>query len=163
MLLKGSCHCGGVTFSLRSAHPVPYQRCYCGICRKQQGGAGCAINLSGDAASLKVKGGAHIATYHARIREPGRRTRVSQAERAFCKTCGSALWLFSSDYPELIHPFASAIDTPLPEPPQSTHIMLAFKPGWVRADVRDGDLTFDGYPEESIAGWHQRHGLEEKA
>jgi len=38
MQLEGSCHCGAVSFSLTSAHPYPYQRCYCSICRKTQGG-----------------------------------------------------------------------------------------------------------------------------
>ncbi|NWC98411.1 GFA family protein, partial [Pseudomonas sp. P7779] len=49
MQLEGSCHCGAVSFSLESAHPYPYQRCYCSICRKTQGGGGYAINLGGDA------------------------------------------------------------------------------------------------------------------
>ena len=163
MRLEGSCQCGAVTFNVRSPHPVPYQRCYCSICRKQQGGGGFAINLSGDAGTLEVKGRDNITLYHAHVRNPGEPPRVSGAERAFCKVCGTALWLFSSDYPELIHPFASAIDTPLPEAPESTHIMLAFKPDWVAADIHDGDLTFDTYPEESIAEWHQRHGMERKA
>lgn len=56
MHLEGSCHCGEVTFSLDSAHPYPYQRCYCSICRKTQGGGGYAINLGGDATTLKVRG-----------------------------------------------------------------------------------------------------------
>lgn len=159
MRLKGSCQCGAVGFSLRSAHPVPYQRCYCAVCRKQQGSGGYAVNLSGDAASLKVKG--QVAIHHAKVRNPGRRMHVSGAERAFCAGCATALWLFSSDYPKLIHPFASAIDTDLPVPPQTTHIMLAFKPGWVRPDIRKGDMTFAGYPDESIADWHRRHGLED--
>jgi hypothetical protein len=50
-----------VSFSLTSAH-LPYQRCYCSICRKTQGGGGYAINLGGDAASLKVRGRKHIAS-----------------------------------------------------------------------------------------------------
>ncbi len=56
MQLEGSCHCGAVSFTLDSAHPYPYQRCYCSICRKTQGGGGFAINLGGDAQSLKVRG-----------------------------------------------------------------------------------------------------------
>src|SRR3546814_8175830 len=36
--LDGSCRCGAVRFSARSHTPVPYQLCYCSICRKQQGG-----------------------------------------------------------------------------------------------------------------------------
>jgi hypothetical protein len=65
MHLEGSCHCGAVTFSLTSQHPYPYQRCYCSICRKTQGGGGYAINLAGEAQSLKVQGRKHISIYHA--------------------------------------------------------------------------------------------------
>ena len=45
MLLEGSCHCGAVRFKLRSAHPYPFNLCYCSICRKPAGGGGYAINL----------------------------------------------------------------------------------------------------------------------
>jgi hypothetical protein len=44
MDVHGSCHRGAVRFSLRSLQAVPYQRCYCSICRKTQGG-GYAISL----------------------------------------------------------------------------------------------------------------------
>lgn len=76
MQLEGSCHCGAVSFSLESAHPYPYQRCYCSICRKTQGGGGYAINLGGDARSLKVRGRKLISIYHARMKEPGQRRRT---------------------------------------------------------------------------------------
>jgi hypothetical protein len=33
MLLKGSCHCGAVHFSVESEHPYPFNLCYCSICR----------------------------------------------------------------------------------------------------------------------------------
>ena len=160
MRLDGSCHCGAVRFSLQSAVPYPYQRCYCAICRKTQGGGGYAINLGGDARSLKVRGRKGIAVYRARIKEPGdKRAHASTAQRHFCQRCGSALWLFSPEWPELIHPFASAIDTPLPVPPEHTHLMLEFKAPWVELSVRPSDKLFDGYPKESIAQWHQRLGL----
>ena len=147
-------------FSLNTAHPSPYQLCYCSICRKTQGGGGYAINLGGDAASLKVTGRKHITIYHARIRNPGdKRARASTAERHFCSRCGSALWLFSPEWPELIHPFASAIDTPLPIPPARTHLMLDFKPDWVEVKPGRKDKTFGLYPAESIADWHERLGV----
>jgi len=162
MKLDGSCHCGAVHFSLLSAHPYPYQRCYCSICRKTQGGGGYAINLGGSAASLRVRGRAAISVYHAKLHEPGvKRASTSTAQRHFCKHCGSALWLFSPEWPDLIHPFASAIDTPLPVPPEHTHLMLAFKPDWVELAAGPADQMFDGYPEEAIAQWHERLGLEQ--
>jgi len=158
--LEGSCHCGAVRFSVRSPHPYPYQRCYCTVCRKTQGGGGWAINLSGEAATLRVHGREHIRIYHARIRNPeDKRAHRSTAERHFCGECGSALWLFSPEWPELVHPFASAIDTELPVPPEHTHLMLEFKPGWVEVEAGPRDLRFDRYPEESIADWHERLDL----
>ncbi len=160
MQLAGSCQCRAVRFGLRSRHAVPYQRCYCTLCRKTQGGGGYAVNLSGDSASLTVEGLEHITIYHGDIRNPGQPDRISTGERHFCKLCGTMLWLYDPAWPELIHPFASAIDTPLPVPPEHTHLMLASKPDWVEFDRRPGDLAFDHYPKESIAHWHQRHGLE---
>ncbi|MEM7225114.1 MAG: GFA family protein [Pseudomonadota bacterium] len=153
MKLEGSCHCGAVRFSLIAGSPVPYLHCYCTICRKTGGGGGYAINLGGDAASLKVEGEDQLSVYQAKIEgseEP------STARRHFCKKCGSALWVFDPRWPELIHPFASAIDTPLPTPPEQIHIMLDFKAPWV--EVPAGP-RFTEYPEESLAKWHARHGL----
>ena len=160
MILKGSCHCGAVRFHVRSLHPYPYQRCYCSVCRKTQGGGGYAINLSAEAKTLKVTGRKRIKLYHARIKNPeDARVHTSPAERAFCKDCGSALWLFSPEWPELIHPFASAIDTKLPVPPEHTHLMLAFKASWVEPQLGRRDKRFRHYPKESIADWHERLGL----
>jgi len=160
MQLEGSCHCGAVRFTLSSAHPYPYQRCYCSICRKTQGGGGYAINLAGDASSLKVTGRKNITVYHAKIRsDDSQRAHRSTAERHFCKHCASALWLFSPEWPELIHPFASAIDTPLPVPPEHTHLLLKYKAPWVEVQLGRNDLQFDEYPEESIAQWHERLNL----
>lgn len=161
MLLKGSCHCGAVSFSLRSKHPYPYQLCYCSICRKTQGGGGFAMNLGGDSASMKVKGAKHLSVYRARMKGSGdKRAHRSTGQRNFCSLCGSALWLYDPTWPELIHPFASAIDTKLPTPPARTHLMLDFKPDWVKPDIGRGDKKFGIYPKESIADWHRRHRVE---
>jgi len=160
MRLEGSCHCGKVRFSVESAHPYPYQRCYCSICRKTQGGGGYAINLSGDMATLKVRGEKHLKVYRARMKEPGEaRATRSPGQRHFCAECGSALWLWDPRWPELVHPFASAVDTELPVPPEHTHLMLAFKPKWVELEVGPRDRRHQQYPKESIAEWHERLGL----
>jgi len=160
MQLEGSCHCGAVHFSVSSATPYPYQRCYCSICRKTQGGGGYAINLGGDASTMKVKGADDISIYHAKFKSQGdERTHTSSGQRHFCRRCGSALWLYDPSWPEFIHPFASAIDTPLPIPPEHTHLMLDFKASWVEINVTKQDKQFDMYSEESIAEWHERLGL----
>jgi hypothetical protein len=160
MQLDGSCHCGAVRFTVSSATPYPYQRCYCSICRKTQGGGGYAINLGADANSMKVTGRDDISIYHAKLKRAGeQRTHASTAERHFCRRCGSALWLYDPEWPDLIHPFASAIDTPLPAAPERTHLLLEFKAPWVEPDIRPGDRHFQGFPKESIAQWHERLGL----
>ncbi|MES2228507.1 MAG: IS110 family transposase [Pseudomonadota bacterium] len=93
MHLDGSCHCGAVRFGLESASPVPCMHCHCSICRKTAGSGGFAINLGGDAATLKVRGRKHLGVYHAVLREPGERSRRSHAGRHFCLKCGSPLLL----------------------------------------------------------------------
>ena len=37
VVLKGSCHCRAVRFSVQSETPYPYLWCYCSICRKTDG------------------------------------------------------------------------------------------------------------------------------
>ncbi|TWG95459.1 hypothetical protein L598_000300000630 [Mesorhizobium sp. J18] len=160
VLLKGSCRCGAISFEVQSHTPVPYQRCYCSICRKQQGGGGYAINLGADARTLKIKGEKRLGLYRAEIEdEEHPHCDISTGERRFCRECGSALWLYDPTWPDLVHPFASAIDSDLPAPPSSVHLMLKYKASWVEPDIRDGDLMFDLYPEESIAQWHRRNGV----
>ena len=39
--------------------------------------------------------------------------------------------------------------------------MLGSKASWVPLHLGDSDQRFDVYPEESIAAWHQRLGLED--
>ncbi|WP_444926861.1 GFA family protein [Microbulbifer sp. TRSA002] len=158
MKLKGSCHCQSVKFSLNSRQPYPFNRCYCSICRKTAGGGGFAINLGADFQTLKVEGEEYLSIYQAEI---GIRSRESSgkspARRHFCSRCGSALWLWDPRWPELVHPFASAIDSELPVPPVRSHMMLDSAPGWAQPDIREGDEVFEGYPEESLAEWHQRN------
>jgi hypothetical protein len=160
MLLEGSCHCGAVQFTVESPHPFPFNVCYCSICRKTAGAGGSAINLSAKFDTLKVRGKVQIRSYRAKLTDPESGGIVeSPAERKFCGNCGSALWLWDPRWPELVHPHASAIDTELPIPPERTHLMLGSKPAWVKACVEEGDQTFDDYPEESIAEWHERLNL----
>jgi hypothetical protein len=158
MLLEGSCHCGAVRFRVESAQPVPYQRCYCSICRKTAGGSGSAINIGGDATTLEVDGREHVRIYQATIDRGGKRV-TSQHQRHFCGECGSHLWAFHPRWPELVHPLASAIDTALPEPPARVHMMVGSKASWATTDAREGDASFDEYPDQSLADWHRAHAV----
>ncbi|NBC35420.1 type I-B CRISPR-associated protein Cas8b1/Cst1 [Novosphingobium sp. FSY-8] len=70
----GACHCGAVTFTIRTdpAHSV---RCDCSICRRRGG-----IMLRCDAADLDILSGReHLATY---------RFGTQVAQHHFCRECG---------------------------------------------------------------------------
>ena len=160
MHLEGSCRCGAVGFAVESHTPVPYQLCYCSICRKQQGGGGYAINLGARSDSLEITGEQHLGLYRATIEdEEHEGCEVSTGERRFCTRCGSALWLYDPQWPELVHPFASAIDSDLPEPPSRVHLMLKYKANWVVPRIGPDDRVFDLYPEQSLEEWHKAQGL----
>lgn len=158
MRLEGSCHCGAVRFSLECSYPYPYQRCYCGICRKLGGGGGYLINLGGDARTLEVTGWAHVKTYRALVEQDGGPVRSKHA-RHFCGECGAHLWAKHEDWPDLVHPVAAAIDTELPPAFEHCHIMLGSKASWVPVEGTARDERFDGYPSASIAQWHESRGL----
>jgi len=155
MKLSGACHCRAVTFTVQSSEPVPFNRCYCEVCRKTAGAGGFAVNLAAVFETLSVEGRENISTYHARIPDADTgQIEVSTSERCFCKICGSALWLWSPDWPELLHPHASVIDTPLPLPTQRWHMMLGSAASWTQPCVRGTDREFDAYPDTSLAEWH---------
>ncbi|WGH79972.1 GFA family protein [Jannaschia ovalis] len=152
--LAGSCRCGAVAFTIASHTPHPFMRCYCGICRKLAGGGGYAVNIMGVTETLAIRG--EDRTKEIRIRVDGAPSRM---RRRFCAECGSALWGWHPDWPELTHPFASAIDTDLPVPPSRFHMMLDFKAPWVEPEIRDGDESFARYPDQSIEDWHRSRSL----
>jgi hypothetical protein len=132
-------------------------RCYCSICRKTAGGGGYTINLHADRRTLHVIGRSSL--FRAQIEDGHGGCKTSSGERHFCAACATALWVFSPDYPDLFHPFASAIDSALPKPPSLVHMMLASKASWVEPRIGPDDQCFDAYPKQSIEDWHRTHGL----
>jgi len=158
MKLEGSCHCGKVRFEVESPHPYPFNLCYCSACRKTAGSGGFAINLGGEAETLRVTGREHVRVYR-----PGHIDehdgKPSPQERHFCGGCGTALWVQDPRWPDLVHPHAGAVDTELPVPPDRNHLMLDFKPSWVPVHADPQDRRFQRYPDESIAKWHESRGL----
>ena len=121
--------------------------------RKTAGGGGYAINLGARADTLKVTGEDAITVFHAT-----KDGKPSPMERRFCSNCGTALWRWHPNWPDLLHPFASAIDTPLPKPPHNVHIMQTHKANWVEPCQGTGDQMFDEYPDQSLEDWHKANG-----
>ena len=85
--------------------------------------------------------------------------KATKTVRSFCKHCGTPLWVSDEQWPELVHPFASAIDTELPKAPSSVHLLLRDKASWVEPQIGLNDDRFEGYPELSIEDWHKKYGL----
>lgn len=112
----------------------------------------------GIAATLKIRGKRQLRSFHARIREPGKPTRVSKARRWFCGTCGSHLYLSDERWPLGVWPNASAIDTPLPQPKALISIMTQFKPTWVPSWLVKHGKSYPRFPKLSIAAWHEQEG-----
>ena len=52
--------------------------------------------------------------------------------RYFCHVCGTHLWLWIPDKPDTTHVFASAVDTPLPQPDHFCHIFVKDRLPWVQ-------------------------------
>ncbi|KAI9838466.1 MAG: hypothetical protein M1838_004591, partial [Thelocarpon superellum] len=144
MTLDGSCQCGGVRFTLQSHTPVPYQLCACSICRKVGGYSG-SVNLGGLSETLQIHddGETLVKKYNATCvaarvaqgkekeeRSSGAKRKKLSSERAFCAECSTMLWVYDAAYPDLIHPFASAIDTELPVPDEMVCIRADSKPDW---------------------------------
>jgi hypothetical protein len=156
--LEGSCHCGAVHFTVGTHTPQPFMHCYCSICRKTAGGGGYAINIMGEARTLRVSGRRHLGFYRAWL-DGTRRTVRSPGRRYFCKKCGSALFIKDPRWPKWIYPHASSIDTRLPVPKEMHHIELDSKASWVEVPKGKQHRHFRNLPKESIEGWHRKRGV----
>ncbi|KAI9265987.1 Mss4-like protein [Sporodiniella umbellata] len=155
MELKGSCHCEKVSFTVVSNTPVPFMRCYCSICRKCQGGGACASNIMGLYNTLKVQGEEYVKGYQAYKNKKNKE--IGGNIRYFCGDCGSYLYAYDKAYKEFVYPFASAIDTDLPEldSEQIYRIMLDFKANW--EEPPKSNHMFGEYPDCSIEEWHRKN------
>jgi len=115
------------------------------------------VNLGAHAKTLEIEGKENIAVYNAVMNRGTKKERRTTSERNFCSKCSAMLWLYDSDWPELLHPFSTAIDSPeLPEPEEMVCLMLDSKPAYVR--LPEGNKkVYDKYPSDSIEAWHKKH------
>ncbi|KAI7866923.1 Mss4-like protein [Mucor mucedo] len=161
MELKGSCHCEKVSFKVLSHTPAPFMQCYCSICRKCQGGGGYAINIMGQYKTLEILTGKEYLKGYQAMKDK-KKKELGGNIRYFCSECGSHLYAYDKQWAEWVYPFASAIDTPLPQLDPKTQvykIMLDSKANWV--DVPDPNKeahAFEAYPDCSLEQWHKDNG-----
>ncbi|KAI8067016.1 Mss4-like protein [Gilbertella persicaria] len=160
MELKGSCHCEKVKFKVKSHTPAPFMQCHCSICRKCQGGGGYAINIMGEYETLEVEGKEYLKEYRA-VRDKKTHELCGNI-RYFCGECGSHLYAYDKKWSNWVYPYASAIDTDLPELNESQiyRIMIGSKANWIPTPAVNADKhVFEEYPDCSLEQWHKENKL----
>ncbi len=79
--------------------------------------------------------------------------------RYFCSECASNLYAYDKQWSDFVYPFASAIDTPLPEVDIESdvyHIMQGSKANWVPV-LPSYKNQFKEYPDCSLEEWHKKN------
>jgi hypothetical protein len=159
MKLEGSCHCGAVTYAVDAQSPSPDTYCYCGICRKTAGAGGFAVYVAANHRTTVVQGREHMRVYRARFQPPGESAqRTSTAERAFCERCGSQLWIWHPEIPDVVYLHASGVDTPLPLPSERMHIMLDSRARWSPLHADPQDSQHPSLPEAFMVALYGKPG-----
>ncbi|KIM60844.1 hypothetical protein SCLCIDRAFT_1182975 [Scleroderma citrinum Foug A] len=72
-------------------------------------------------------------------------------------SCSAMLWLYAESWPDLLHPFASVIDSPELEDPGEmviTHADSKLDYVW----LPKGPKVYQQYSPGSIEEWHKKHG-----
>ncbi|UWQ51829.1 GFA family protein (plasmid) [Leisingera caerulea] len=82
-VLEGRCLCGAVKIRVEGAHDPRPGACHCRMCQRWSGGL--FLCFEADAEAVTVEG--PVARYQS----------SAFAERAFCSTCGSHLWMRDVD------------------------------------------------------------------
>ncbi|MFN3661954.1 GFA family protein [Yoonia sp.] len=102
--ISGRCLCGEVTITIDGKHDAQPGVCHCRMCQRWSGGVFLAFTAAADAVS---------------VTGPVKRFQSTPfAERAFCGTCGSHLWMRNTgdpaeDYDLMPGLFDAAHDWPL--------------------------------------------------
>ncbi|KAJ5562120.1 Glutathione-dependent formaldehyde-activating enzyme/centromere protein V [Penicillium sp. DV-2018c] len=141
-----------IKYEPHSAHPLPQdsRRAYCSINPTRYS----ATSMSLPCTVIDI-----VSRKYSAIKNRGTADEeVCSSERNFCSNCSTMLWLWDHHWPELIHPFASAIDTELPVPDEMVCIMEGSKPAWARWPEGKKSVH-ESYGADSLEQWHKRHGL----
>ncbi len=118
----GSCLCGDVSFHVEVALE-PIQVCYCGQCRKAQGGAFAAVIPVDASAFHLLRGEQSLKVYES---SPGK-------ERVFCGRCGSPVYSRRNSLPGVLRLRAGLLDEPVDALP-AWHAYTGSKCSWWTID-----------------------------
>jgi len=132
-VFSGGCLCGAVRYK-SSNDPIAGGHCHCLDCRKSSGTGHCSHVVSQEK-DITVSG---TVTVYDKPADSG-----NIVSRAFCPTCGGAVYSRNSGMPGMIFPRASSLDDPEVFQPQ----MIVYNgraPSW---DRMDPELpSFEGMP-----------------
>lgn len=84
--IHGRCTCGAVTIDVDGDYVAAVGACHCLMCQRWTGTVFMAFEAAADAVTVRGPATAHATS--------------GFAERAFCGTCGSALWLRNTTPPD---------------------------------------------------------------
>jgi hypothetical protein len=115
-MFTGDCLCGAVRYRIDAELPA-IQVCYCGHCRKAQGGA-FATNIPVPRASFELLSGADVLREY--VSSPGK-------QRVFCGNCGSPIYSRRAGL-DVLRIRAGLINEPLPR--TLVHCYTASKCSW---------------------------------
>lgn len=118
-MIKGSCLCGGVEYSLTSA-PLLMENCHCSMCRKAHGTA-YATFAKIHRADFKYTKGEELVDYY---------QSSDEVKRSFCQVCGAK---FTFDWPQAIPDFLFLAAGTLDDDPglkPEMHIFTDNKADW---------------------------------
>lgn len=129
----GSCLCGAVRYEVTGDFDA-FFLCHCKYCQKDTGSAHAANLFSRKAKLSWIDGQDNIQSYT---------VPETRHQKAFCKTCGSAVPYTQMDGKLLVVP-AGSLETPVSIRPNA-HIMLGSKANW--DDGLDEIEGLDGLPK----------------
>ena len=131
--IKGSCQCGGVTYTLHKA-PLMVVACHCRECQK----------LSTSAFSITAVVNACDIEFHGPMADWSRMADSGNVNAAkFCPTCGNRIYHYNPAEPDKIKLKPSTLeDTSSINP--SAHVWVSEKQDWYQ--IPKGVKTFDKQP-----------------
>jgi hypothetical protein len=144
---EGSCLCGAIRYVI-DGELGEFGYCHCRSCRKASGTAH-AANASVDRARFQMLGTAD--TLREFESSPGKL-------RVFCSRCGSPLYAYRADTPNILRIRLGTLDTPFAGQPKA-HIWVSDKAPW--EPLNDGLPQFPEWAPKSVL--NQRGSRQGKA
>ncbi len=120
----GGCLCGGLRFEIDS--PTKWcAHCHCNMCQRAHGAA-FVTWVGADTERFRVTAGADLLVWY---------RSSADAERGFCRRCGSTLLFRSARWPGEVHVVRANLDGPLDREP-TVHVFWDGHVEWV--ELGDG-------------------------